>query len=120
MLVLKPRLAVAVALLPAWAIAGAQSSLPRVPGARIVTIQPPGKTGSEPSIAINPFSPNQVLVAAYGAGGGWSAYSTDSARTFTAVALPGDGGDNAVTFDDKGDALVAMLRIEKLGSASYW
>src|SRR5579871_5445625 len=113
---LTPARLIALALVPAWMAAGAQSSLPRAPGARIVTIEPPGKTGSEPSIAINPFSPNQLIVAAYGHGGGWVAYSTDSARTFTAVAPPDEGGDNSVTYDADGDALIAMLRIEKLGT----
>src|SRR6185312_3213975 len=101
---------IAVALLIAPVAATAQSPLPRAPGARIVTVTPQGKTGSEPSIAINHYSPNQVAVTA---GGGLLAYSTDSARTFTTVNPAGEGGttggDPSMTFDDKGNLYFSYL-----------
>lgn len=99
----------------------AQSSLPPAPGARIVTVTPEGRTASEPSIAVNHYSPNQVVATA---GGGMIAYSTDSARTFTVVNPAGEGGqtggDPSLTFDDKGNLFFSYLAIQKLGSSSYW
>ena len=58
-----------------------QARLPRPPGAHVVTITPPGETGSEPAIAMNPNNPNQVV----GVAGRWAAYSTDGGRTFTVL-----------------------------------
>ena len=79
-----------------------QEQLPRAPGAHVVTITPPGQTGSEPAIAVNPNNPNQVV----GVAGPWAAYSTDGGRTFTPVRPAGEGGrsggDPSLTFDDKG------------------
>src|SRR2546426_9833049 len=72
-------LAIALAA-SAWTSVSGQSRLPRAPGAHVVTITPPGQTGSEPAIAVNPNNPQQVV----GIGGGWAGYSTDGGRTFTA------------------------------------
>jgi hypothetical protein len=104
----------------AGASVGVQTRLPRAPGAHIVTITPAGFTGSEPSIAVNPNNPAQVV----GVGGAWAAYSTDSGRTFTAVRPAGEdgrsGGDPSLAFDDKGNCFLSFLSIQKNGSASYW
>ena len=99
-----------------------QTTLPRAPGARVVTITPPGRTGSEPSIAVNPYSPSQV-VGVYGGPG--VAYSTDSAATFaiaegTAPAGWRGAGDVSIAFGLNGHVYLSYLTIAKLGSASYW
>src|SRR5438128_4830401 len=110
---------------PASAPVSAQASLtlpplPRAPAARVVTITPPGRMGSEPAIALNPYSPNQVVAAA----GAWAAYSTDSGRTFTPVQPAGEGGhgggDVSLTFDDKGSVFLSFLSIQKNGLPGYW
>lgn len=115
-----PEVLVAMLIL-ASSHAQAQSSLPRAPGARVVTITPPGRTGSEPSIAVNHHSPNQLVATA---GGGMLAYSTDSGRTFALVNPAGEGGrtggDPSLVFDDKGNAFFSYLAIQKNGSPSYW
>jgi len=86
----------------------------------MVTITPPGRAGSEPAIALNPYSPNQLVAAA----GEWAAYSTDSGRTFTPVQPAGDsgrgGGDVSLTFDDKGSVFLSFLSIQKNGLPGYW
>ncbi len=109
------------ALTCASASAGAQAPLPPAPGARVVTITAAGQVGSEPSIAVNFKSPNQVVAFA---GSDMLAYSTDSARTFTLVNPAGEGnktgGDPSLVFDDKGNALFSYLSITKLGSSAYW
>jgi len=101
-------------------IAAAQAPLPRAPGAHVVTITPPGRTGAEPSIAINPMNPAQVVAG----DGAWAAWSSDSGRTFTPVQ-PGArggkrGGDPSYVFDDKGDAFLGILWIDRLGTPGYW
>ena len=83
------RLSTTVALVVMAAVtAHVQARLPRPPGAHVVTITPPGETGSEPAIAINPNNPNQVV----GVAGRWAAYSTDGGRTFSPpAAVDGSG-----------------------------
>ncbi len=98
------------------------SQLERVPGARVVTISLPEQRGAEPAIALNTFSPNQ-LVAAYG--GPFVAWSSDSGRTFTRVDSTQPegwriGGDVSLAFDDRGAAYLSYLTSAGLGTASYW
>src|SRR6266699_2690160 len=90
---------------PASATASVQASLtlpplPRAPAAHAVTITPPGQTGSEPAIALNPYSPNQVVAPAGDSGRG--------------------GGDVSLTFDDKGSVFLSFLSIQKNGLPGYW
>jgi hypothetical protein len=113
---------VALAVLVTPIALHAQIPLEPAPGARVVTITPPGHTGSEPSIAVNPYSPNQVI-GVYG--GPVVAYSTDSARTFaiadgTAPAGWHGAGDVSIAFGIDGHAVLSYLTIDKLGTASYW
>jgi hypothetical protein len=101
----------------------AQSPLPRAPGAHVVTISEPAQYGSEPSVAVNPMSPNQV-VATY-QGRARAAYSTDSAKTFTAAdgTMPSDwrvAGDVSITFDNKGAAYLCYLTFDRTATPSYW
>src|SRR5881397_1459628 len=104
----------------AWTTASVQSRLQPAPGAHVVTITPPGQTGSEPAIAVNPNNPNQVV----GVGGGWAAHSTDGGRTFTAVqphaGSTRSGGDPSLAFDDKGNVFLSFLWIQRNGLPSYW
>ena len=97
-----------------------QEQLPRAPGAHVVTITPPGQTGSEPAIAVNPNNPNQVV----GVAGPWAAFSTDGGRTFTPVRPAGEGGrsggDPSLTFDDKGGLFYSFLSIDRNGLPGYW
>jgi hypothetical protein len=100
----------------------AQSALPLAPRRHIVTISPPEVRGNEPSIAVNPNNPNQVIAAFQPA---TIAYSNDGAQTFTLADLPPveswrGGGDVSVAFDNKGHVYLATLHYDKLGSASYW
>ena len=115
------RLSTTVALVVMAAVtAHVQARLPRPPGAHVVTITPPGETGSEPAVAINPNNPNQVV----GVAGRWAAYSTDGGRTFTAIQPAGDsgraGGDPSLAFDDKGHVFLSFLSIERNGLPGYW
>src|SRR5690348_11809018 len=99
-----------------------QTELSRAPGARVVTISPANVRGTEPSIAINPGNPNQILAAFQPA---TVAYSSDGAQTFRIADLPPvsgwrGGGDVSVTFDNAGRGYLCTLHFDKLGSVSYW
>lgn len=102
-------------------VAAAQSKLPAVPNRHLVTISE-GEHGNEPSIAVNPNNPNQVVAAFQRAA---IAYSTDGGRSFQKGNLepvPGwrGGGDVSVCFDHQGTVYLGTLHFDKLGSASYW
>src|SRR5262249_44945497 len=80
------------------------ASLPPAPARHIVTISPANSRGNEPSIAVNPNNPSQVVAAFQPA---TVTYSTDGAHTFTTAELPAiegwrGGGDVSVAFDNKG------------------
>jgi hypothetical protein len=100
----------------------AQSSLPRAPGARVVTISEPGPW-SEPGIALDPHDGARILAVYQGAATG--AFSIDSGRTFSPAGTiaPTDwkrAGDVSTTFDIAGNAYVSYLVFDKLGTPSYW
>lgn len=119
---MRPKFGFTLALVIVSTVAFAQSSLPPAPHRRVVTVSPAEVRGNEPSIAVNPKAPNQVVVAFQPAS---IAYSTDGGETFAAADLPSvegwrGGGDVSVAFDNKGRVYLATLHFDKLGSASYW
>jgi len=98
----------------------AAGPLPAVPEAQVVTITPPGLTGAEPAIAVNPLDPRQVV----GAAQRWAAYSTDGGRSFTPVRVLGEDspslGDVSLAFDARGQVFLAYLSIQRNGLPGYW
>src|SRR5215471_19220624 len=109
-------------VLLAGGLASAQVPLPPAPHRHVTTVSPPDIRANEPSIAVNPNKPNQVVAAFQPAG---IAYSTDGGQTFALADLPAiegwrGGGDVSVAFDNKGNAYLGTLHFDKLGSASYW
>ena len=119
---MRSRFGFAVGVLFVSAGGFAQSLLPPVPHRHIVTVSPADTRGNEPSIAVNPNNPRQVVAAFQPAG---IAYSTDSGQTFAMADLPSiegwrGGGDVSVAFDNNGYLFLATLHFDKLGSASYW
>jgi len=118
---MKRQLLIASALIAvAGATAHVQSRLSQAPGAHVVTITPPGLTGSEPAIAVNPTNPTQVV----GVAGRWAAYSNDGGQTFTPVQPAGEsgrgGGDASLAFDDKNNLFLSFLSITRNGLPGYW
>src|ERR1700761_9327587 len=108
---------------PVPAQAPAQMPLPPAPGVSIVDISPANGAFTEPSIAVNPNRPNE-LVAVYQVGG-FTAYSTDSEKTFTTAKEPFAtgyrvAGDVSTTFDNQGHAFVCYLAFDQLGTPQYW
>ena len=103
-------------------VALGQAPLSPAPHRHVTTVSAADKSGSEPSIAVNPNNPNQVVATFQPA---TIAYSTDGGQTFSAADLQPvegwrTGGDVSVTFDDKGHAYLGSLHFDKLGSTSYW
>jgi hypothetical protein len=102
-------------------LAQAQAALPMAPGARVVTVSRVGR--EEPTIAVNPSHPNQVIAAFQSPAE--VAYSQDSGRTFAPAAGTAEpewrrNGDVSVTFDAHGLAYLSYIAIDSQGSMYYW
>lgn len=118
-------LVVLCALVGGAATAGAQSGtpLPMAPGAQVTTLSPQPGTWTEPSVAVNPLNPKQVVaVFQYVAQAG---YSNDAGQTWklasgVAAANYKMSGDVSTTFDEKGHALICFISFDKLGTTNYW
>jgi hypothetical protein len=114
----------APALLPLlFAVSVAAQQLPPAPGAHIITVTAEAGYFNEPSIAVNPRNPRQV-VAAYQVPAhiAYSEDSGDSWRLASPVA-PKDykiSGDVSVTYDAHGHAILCYIAFDKLGTANYW
>lgn len=93
------------------------------PGARIVQLTPDAGYFTEPSIAINPRNPLQI-VAAY-QDNAHVAFSSDGGIQW--VTPPGIAppnyrvsGDVSVTYDHRGHAILTYMAFDKLGTFNYW
>jgi hypothetical protein len=84
---------------------------------------------SEPSIAVNPNNPSQVVVVYQGGaavqGSANAAYSNNGGTTFTIAAGTKASdwrvqGDVTVTFDGQGHVFLCYLAFDHLGTPSYW
>jgi hypothetical protein len=97
--------------------------LPPAPKVHVTDINPKPGFFNEPSIAVNPRNPQQVVVA-------WqvnasAAYSADGGQTWTIAegTAPKDyrvSGDVSVTFDSAGRAQLCYIAFDKLGTSQYW
>lgn len=101
---------------------GAQT-LPPAPGAAITNLTPVPGGYSEPSVAVNPLDPRQIVVAFQV--GAHAAYSGDSGRTWRLAdgVTPAEyhiSGDVSTVFDNKGHAFVGFIAFDRLGSFNYW
>ena len=100
-----------------------EASLPPAPDAKVVSLnRRPGRF-SEPSVAVNPQNPKQIL-AAFQVPASIS-YSEDSGETWqtmtgTAPANYKVSGDVSVTYDILGHAFLCYIAFDKLGTAQYW
>lgn len=102
--------------------AASPAHLPPAPGAALTLVTPKPGYFTEPSIAVNPNDPQQV-VAAY-QDNAHIAYSTDAGKTWTAENVESKeyhvSGDVSVTYDNKGHAFLCYIAFDKLGTYSYW
>ncbi len=103
-------------------VLGAQS-LPKAPGAEIFALTPEPGDFTEPSVAVNPNNPRQVVAVFQD--NVHASYSEDTGRTWKAaegVAPPNYrvSGDVSTTFDNQGHAFVCYIAFDKLGTFNYW
>lgn len=109
-------------LIASGAIAQSPPMLPRAPQANVTTLTVPGYF-SEPSVAVNPGNPRQVVVAYQVPAS--IAYSTDSGSHWQTAADTAPkkfkvSGDVSVTYDNKGHAILCYIAFNKLGTFNYW
>lgn len=98
-------------------------SLPKAPGAEIFALTPEPGFFTEPSVAVNPNNPRQVVVVFQD--NVHASYSEDSGRTWKAAegVAPASykvSGDVSTTFDNQGRAFVCYIAFDKLGTFNYW
>ncbi|HEV2488611.1 MAG TPA: sialidase family protein [Candidatus Acidoferrales bacterium] len=98
-------------------------ALPAVPGRDVITVTPDPGYFTEPSIAVNPLNPNQVVAAFQD--NAHIAYSTDAGKHWQLASgiAPPDwrvSGDVSVTYDNQGQAIICYMAFDKLGSFNYW
>jgi hypothetical protein len=100
-----------------------KAALPLAPGAEVIALTAVPGPFTEPSIAINPRNPREV-VAAY-QGNVHVAYSEDGGRHWQLAAATAPpnyrvSGDVSVAYDNRGQALVCYIAFDKLGTRDYW
>lgn len=97
--------------------------LPRAPGAQVFSLTPEPGSFTEPSIAVNPNNPRQVVAvfqdnahASYSQDGG------ESWKSAEGVAPPNYkvSGDVSTTFGPRGHAFICYIAFDKLGTFNYW
>ncbi|HEX3093878.1 MAG TPA: hypothetical protein VHW72_14695, partial [Candidatus Angelobacter sp.] len=98
-------------------------TLLQVPGAEIVSLTTDTSRFSEPSIAVNPIPPHQIVVVFEA--NAHAFYSQDAGRSWKAadgIASPSykHSGDVSVAFDNRGHAYIAYVGFDKLGTFNYW
>jgi hypothetical protein len=110
-------------LVVAAAANGQASSIERLPGAKVITLTRHHGYFNEPSVAINPRNPQQVVVAyqtgariAFSKDGGWN-WRTAHGTTPRDYAV---SGDVSVVYDNSGHALLCYIAFDKLGTDEYW
>jgi hypothetical protein len=103
--------------------AQAQQTLQPPPNARVIALNPTPGRYTEPSIAINPKTLNQIAAAFQVPAS--VAYSEDSGATWqisqhTAPANYAISGDVSITYDSRGHAILCYIAFDKLGTSQYW
>ncbi|MGA8183785.1 MAG: sialidase family protein [Terriglobia bacterium] len=102
---------------------GRSPSMQSPPGVKVVNLTRHRGYFNEPSVAINPRNPQQVVVAYQT--GAHIAYSQDAGRNWgtTAETVPGNyavSGDVSVAYDNSGHAFLCYIAFDKLGTDEYW
>jgi BNR/Asp-box repeat len=122
-IVARTALLVGAAILSPLVLAETQQGLSPPPGARVVTISPRPGYFNEPSVAINPNHPDQVVVAFQSPAA--VSYSQDGGSTWQLAtgAAPEDykaSGDVSIAYDILGHAILCYIAFDKLGTPQYW
>jgi hypothetical protein len=96
--------------------------LPLAPHAQVIPLTPTPGYFTEPSIAVNPSNPHQVVAVFQD--NAHAAYSQDQGRTWRVVDVAPKtfrvSGDVSTTFDNQGHAFISYIAFDKLGTFNYW
>jgi hypothetical protein len=97
--------------------------LPKAPHAEVFPLTSTAGPFTEPAIAVNPGSPQQVVGVFQD--NVHAAYSADSGRSWQLAENVDPknyrvSGDVSVTFDSQGHAIVCYIAFDKLGTFNYW
>ncbi len=96
--------------------------LPRAPQAQVTPLTPAPGFFTEPSIAVNPNNPQQVVAVFQD--NAHAAHSQDQGRTWQVLDVAPKtfrvSGDVSTTFDNQGHAFVCYIAFDKLGTFNYW
>lgn len=107
-------------------LVGASASpqeLPKAPQAEVITVTPKPGFFTEPSIAVNPNKPEQVVAAFQD--NAHITYSVDAGHHWQlATGIEPQNyrvsGDVSVTYDNEGRAFICYIAFNKLGTFNYW
>jgi hypothetical protein len=97
--------------------------LPKAPHSQVFQLTPEPGYFTEPSVAVNPSNPQQVVAVFQD--NAHAAYSQDAGHSWQ-LAEGVDpknyrvSGDVSTTFDNKGHALICYIAFDRLGSFNYW
>lgn len=97
--------------------------LPPAPGKIVMALTPQPGYFTEPSIAVNPRNPQQVVAVFQD--NAHASYSVDGGRNWepaSGVEPPNYrvSGDVSVTYDAQGHAIICYMAFDKLGTFNYW
>jgi hypothetical protein len=111
------------AFLQSQSSSSSSPELPRAPGAQIFALTPEPGPFTEPSIAVDPSNPRQI-VAVY-QDNVHASYSRDAGQSWKSAAnvAPANfrvSGDVSTTFDKDGNAFICYIAFDKLGTFNYW
>jgi hypothetical protein len=97
--------------------------LAKAPNSQVFTLSPAPGYFTEPSVAVNPINPQQVVAVFQD--NAHASYSTDSGHAWQ-LAEGVDpknyrvSGDVSTTFDNQGHAFICYIAFDKLGTFNYW
>ena len=97
--------------------------LAKLPDANVFSLTPTPGYFTEPSVAVNPANPQQVLAVFQD--NAHAAYSQDGGKTWQAAegVDPKNyrvSGDVSTVFDNQGRAFICYIAFDKLGTFNYW
>jgi hypothetical protein len=99
------------------------TALPKAPGAKVFSLTPEPGSFTEPSIAVNPVNPQQVVAVFQD--NAHASFSQDAGQTWKSAEgiAPQNykvSGDVSTTFDKQGHAFICYIAFDKLGTFNYW
>jgi hypothetical protein len=111
------------AALLSFSITLSGQSLEKAPGAKIFSLTPTPGPFTEPSIAVNPNNPQQVVAVFQD--NAHASYSRDAGESWKAAEGVAStnyrvSGDVSTAFDKLGHSFICYIAFDRLGAFNYW